>query len=246
MEYPAFRPVYCSAGGDQGHDATDSVGPEHGKQPARTGDVFPVTYSILSSDRLAKEVQSVYPLSSPVTCDPLHLGLNDTYLIRTGDESYVLRVSRAGWRSPEDVLYEVDLLTHLHSRGVPVARPVAGRNGQFMRLLSAPEGIRPAVLFTYAPGKRPTEAAPYVRLLGQTIARLHVAGEDFTSRHARFPLDLAYFLDSPLQSLRPLFAHRRGDWNDMVAVVEEVRARGQQIPLTALQWGHSLEARARR
>ncbi|MFC1452156.1 phosphotransferase enzyme family protein [Verrucomicrobiota bacterium] len=203
----------------------------------RTGKVFPVAYSILSSDRLAEEVQSYYPLAAPVSCDPLHLGLNDTYLIRTGDESYVLRVYRAGWRSPEDIHYELDLLAHLRDRGVPVATPVARRNGDLMRLLPAPEGTRPAVLFTYASGKRPAETAPYVHTLGRAIGRLHAAADGFTSRHARFPLDLGYFLDHPVRSLRPVLASRPGDWNDLVAIVEEVRACAERIPLTALDWG---------
>jgi len=217
--------------------AIDCVEPEYAKQLDPTPEIFPVTYSILSPTCLAKEVQSDYPLCPPVTCDPLHLGLNDTYLIHTGNEPYVLRIYRFDWRSSEDVLYELDLLKHLHGRGILVAIPVTRRNGQLVRFLPAPEGIRMAVLFTYAAGKRPTETAPYVHLLGQTIGQLHAAGEDFTSPHTRFPLDLEYFLDHPQQALRPILAHRSSDWDDLVAVVEEVRTRAKQIPMTGLQRG---------
>lgn len=163
--------------------------------------------------------------------------MNDTYLVRAGDESYVLRIYRGGWRSSEDILYELDLLRHLRSRGVPVSTPVAGRDGEFMRLLPAPEGTRPAVLFTYAAGKRPRETAPYVHLLGRTIGRLHASAEDFTTCHIHFPLDLRYFLDRPLLALRPVVGPRHADWSRLVEIAEEVRARAERIPLAALDWG---------
>jgi Ser/Thr protein kinase RdoA (MazF antagonist) len=210
---------------------------EPATQSSRLRESFPVTYSILSPTRLAIELQTEYPLTEPITCHILHLGVNDTYLIHTAQQPYILRVYRAGWRAIEDIHYELDLLTHLYHKGVPVATPIARLNGQRVHLLSAPEGVRPTVLFTYAPGTKPQTTAPYVRPLGRTIARLHTAADDFVSHAARFPLDLAYFLDRPLQFLQPLLAHHDADWTDLVSIAEAVRARAQQLPLSALEWG---------
>ncbi len=65
-------------------------------------DVFPVTYSLLSSTALATEVLTQYPVEEPVDIR-LYVGVNDTYTLTTVTGSYILRVYRTGWRSSADV-----------------------------------------------------------------------------------------------------------------------------------------------
>ena len=159
------------------------------------------------------ELVAEYDIGQPVTCRLLHRGLNDTYLVTTAEVRYVLRVYRYQWRSLDDILYELDLLTHLQRKGAPVSSPIPRKDGSFTHLLHAPEGDRYAVLFTYAPGvprSFPLEEW-YVRLYGQSVAEIHNALDDFSSPHTRFPLDLDYLLDRPLRAILPLLEQRADD-----------------------------------
>ena len=176
-------------------------------------DILPVTHSILATTALMAELVATHDIAPPVKCVLLNRGLNDTYLVQTDDARYVLRVYRKQWRSLDDILYEVDLLTHLQHKGAPVSSPIAGRDGRFTRIVRAPEGERYAALFTFAPGAPPSwpPAEGYARLYGQSVAEIHNGLDDFSSAHARFPLDLEYLIDRPLRSILPFLEDRPDD-----------------------------------
>jgi Ser/Thr protein kinase RdoA (MazF antagonist) len=61
------------------------------------------------------------------------------------------------WRSRSEIEWELDLLIHLDRKGVPVAAPVAKKDGIFLSFLNQPEGQRGAALFSYAEGEKPSE-----------------------------------------------------------------------------------------
>src|SRR5215216_5002241 len=104
-------------------------------QPARTH--FPVTHSILSTAALLALVLPDYQIGAPTECKLLGGGLNDTYLVKTTGEQFILRAYRATWRSVADIQYELDVLSHLDRSGVAVAAPVARRDGSFIHELHA-------------------------------------------------------------------------------------------------------------
>lgn len=171
-----------------------------------------VTHSIISAAALPAELIRVYDIGRPVECRFLHLGLNDSYLVGTGKQRYVLRVYRLGWRSRADILYELDLLNHLARKGVPVSVPIATRGGDVIHTLALPEGERHAVLFTYAPGEPPhTLDEAYSRRYGGAVGVIHNSLDDVTSEHVRFPLDLEYLLDHPMQAILPFLEQRPDD-----------------------------------
>jgi Ser/Thr protein kinase RdoA (MazF antagonist) len=64
----------------------------------------------------------------------------------------VLKVYRSGWRSADEIGWEVDLLTHLAAVSVAVAAPLFRRDGEYIGTVHAPEGVRCYVLFEYAEG----------------------------------------------------------------------------------------------
>jgi Ser/Thr protein kinase RdoA (MazF antagonist) len=110
---------------------------------------FPVTHSTLSADALLAYTQEHYDIGKLVECLLLSPGLNDTYLLRGKEQRYIVRVYRAGYRTLDDVLYEMDLLLHLHHKGAPVSYPLAMRDGRAVSTLNSLEGDRPVTLFTY-------------------------------------------------------------------------------------------------
>src|SRR5512140_760102 len=117
---------------------------------------FPVTNSTLSAIDLALDVIPAFGVGLVAECVYFSFGINDTYrAVTEKGETYFLRVYRAGLRSRADILYELEMLDHLHIKGVSVARPLPTKAGSPILQLPAPEGIRYAALFTLAVGKEP-------------------------------------------------------------------------------------------
>ncbi len=204
-----------------------------------TRDIFPVAYSILAPEALLAEITRNYSVEPLVDCSLLRSYVNDVYVLHGAETAYILKVYRAGWRSWSEIAYELDVLTHLIAKGVAVAPPLPRRDGQLIGTLFAPEGRRYIVLFPYAAGVKPTP--PFTPQLyysfGSAAARMYNALDDFSSVHARVPLDLDYLLDRPLSALRPLLTHRPDDWRFLVSVANKVRTRITSLVEQGLDWG---------
>lgn len=201
---------------------------------------FPVTHSILSTKALTADILPDYDIGTPKECKFLNRGLNDTYLVRTTTEKYILRVYRAGWRSHSDIHYELETLLHLKRLNVPVSAPVLRKDGKLLHTVAAPEGSRNIVLFTYAVGKEPAYAANEESesyQYGRTVAQIHLETDGFRSQHQRFHLDLEHLLDAPLKSIRPLLLHRPDDWEYLQVLSEKLRQHVVSIPLSSLENG---------
>lgn len=204
-------------------------------------DRLAIAHSIFSARALAAVVLSAYPIGRVTDCRFLSLGVNDTYLVTANtDDRYILRLYRAGWRSPPEIAYELEVLRHLGMRGVAVAAPLACRTGRLIQTIAAPEGPRYAVLFAYAPGQapsyreRPDQAA---FRYGCAVARIHAATDDFRSTQPRFRLDLAHLLEEPLAALGRLPVLRPTDRSRLKELTEQIRAALAQLPLNGLEQG---------
>jgi Ser/Thr protein kinase RdoA (MazF antagonist) len=186
--------------------------------------VFPVSYSTISEQALLERLLPQYAIPPPIDCTFLRQGLNDTYLVKTADgPSYILRIYRHGWRTLSDISYEVDALLHLMRNAAPVSAPLAGADGEVIRVLPAPEGHRYAVLFTHAAGRDLLLDKHDAFHLGQSLAMLHTAAQQFDSLHSRSALDWGHLIDTPLRDLAPILARRREDWNFLQAFADWLR-----------------------
>jgi Ser/Thr protein kinase RdoA (MazF antagonist) len=201
---------------------------------------FPVTHSTLATNALMTDVLPEYDIGIPLECRLLCLGLNDTYLVKTRDGQYILRVYREGWRSVSEILYELDVLLFLRRANCAVSVPLSRKDGSLIHPVAAAEGTRYVVLFTYAPGKDPAyeadeeeEAYQY----GKALARIHTATEKFQSAHHRCVIDVAHLLDRPLTSIQPFLAHRPADWQYVKTLAERLRTRVIGLPLEMLEQG---------
>lgn len=81
-----------------------------------------------------------------------------------------------------------------------------------------------AVLFTWAPGAKPTPGLRTYRLLGEAAARVHHVAEGFTSSSSREMYDEAVLIDEQLQRMKPLLI-KAGTWESTVALGERLRDR---------------------
>ncbi len=136
---------------------------------------FPVEYSSLSSKALLQLFLSNYTINSDSSITYLKRGFNDTYLI-SGSESFengelslkgieerernvnkqkfILRVYKHNWRTIESIETELKLLNYLKENNVSVSFPVKDKQAKFIQTIAAPEGLRYAVLFTFAEGQQ--------------------------------------------------------------------------------------------
>lgn len=198
---------------------------------------FPVVHSIVDATAVRAVVEEAYPFGEATQCELVQAGMNDTYLLAMQRTRCMARVYRAGWRTEGEILYELQLLNHLASRRVPVSVPIPAKDGSPMRVLSAPEGIRHLVVFTYLPGQSATWAnLEHCRKAGALLAAVHRASEDFTSVHGRRPLDVESLIERPLEAIRPFLANRPADWRYLSGFADRLRARLAAVS-PDLEWG---------
>jgi Ser/Thr protein kinase RdoA (MazF antagonist) len=196
-----------------------------------------VASSILSADALKREVGKAHEIGNLLECRLIRHGLNDTYLLSTPDERYIARVSGTQRRATQ-IAYELDLLTHLASKGMRVAVPIARMDGSFILPLSAPEGTRHLVVFTYAPGNPVSwHDLEQCYLAGRLLASIHTASDDFPGPHPGAKADLAAWIDAPLAAIQPYFVHRLADWTFLEALTNKIRARALATVSMGLDFG---------
>ncbi|MBE0392957.1 phosphotransferase [Flavobacterium sp. PL002] len=113
---------------------------------------FPVTSTTLSATALREFVIEKYNLSPNATCQLFRTGINHTYFITDKQLKYVLRVYCYNWRTKKKIEAEIDLLLLLKHNGNSISYPIVDRNNQYIQEINAPEGLRYAVLFSFAEG----------------------------------------------------------------------------------------------
>lgn len=82
--------------------------------------LFPIIHSLPSGEALIKKILPEYPILNPRRCCLHKRGLNDTYLVETDAEPYILRIYRSNWRSKDEIDFELELLTFLHQQRLPL------------------------------------------------------------------------------------------------------------------------------
>lgn len=137
-------------------------------------DFFPVDDSMLSAPAIARFVKEKYVLPDPVTAKIIKTGINHTYLVTHGAGKCIFRVYSLHWRSQKEIAEEIKLLLLLKENGIPVSFPLADAQSVYIQQLQAPEGLRYAVLFSFAEGgKMLIFPAALHYHAGQIMGRMH-------------------------------------------------------------------------
>ena len=117
---------------------------------------------------------------------------NSNYLLHTTRGSFILTLYEKRVRR-QDLPYFVGLMEHLAHHGVDCPVPIRGRDDGALRELCG----RPAAIVTFLDGLWPRRARPeHCRLLGEAMARMHLAGASFEMRRGN---------DLSMPGWRPLF-----------------------------------------
>ncbi len=137
-------------------------------------------YTEVSDEDLAAFLTQ-YELGAVLACKGIAEGVeNSNYLLQTERGTYILtlyekRVAR------QDLPFFLALMDHLAGAGLACPTPVHGRDGIALRELCG----RPAAIVSFLQGMWPRRIAPrHAALLGDALARLHLAGLSFAMRRA--------------------------------------------------------------
>jgi Ser/Thr protein kinase RdoA (MazF antagonist) len=193
---------------------------------------------VLEPEFLIPTISTNYNLSSPLECEFIRRGFNDHYLVKTAGERYIFRVylrDKYYISSPDDFRFELEFLTFLAGRGVPVAEPIEAQNGGFLVKIQLPENVRFAALFRFAEGVELAKYTPKTpelsERLGGNVAKLHLYADSFKTSYSRYHLDFRYLIDEPLQTLeKHLLERGKGDLNFFKPFAAELKAQISQLP----------------
>jgi Ser/Thr protein kinase RdoA (MazF antagonist) len=203
---------------------------------------LPVTHSLLSPAALVEHVLSGYDVGRVLHCRLYMHNLNDTYFVWTDGGRYVLRVSRTGWRTDEQICAELDAVERIAprvSQGVAVAHPVRARTGEPLQSVQAPEGRRQVVLFAHAAGKENVQDDAGARLYGRAAAQMHGATDGWASAEggARPAIDLEELLERPLSVVEQLLGDHPSKRRFLLAQADRLRQRLGSLPPARLDAG---------
>jgi Ser/Thr protein kinase RdoA (MazF antagonist) len=183
---------------------------------------FPVEYSSLSVKALLQLVVDVYSIHPASTITFLKRGFNDTYLIATDKNKFILRVYKNNWRSSKSIKNEIELLNYLHKNDVSVSSAVIDRSGNYIQTLHAPEGLRYAVLFTYAKGERVRKLSPEQAFsLGIETGRIHSLTENKMYDGVAFSYGITEQFNTTINTVKPLLVNYPEQLAYLVKLKEE-------------------------
>jgi Ser/Thr protein kinase RdoA (MazF antagonist) len=201
---------------------------------------IPVVSSTLSADALVEWVLVHYSLPTPLTCHFLAHGINDSYLVSTGDARYLLRVYTTGDHTPEQIEAEIAVLDAMHRHGVTATQSIVRHDGRHLTEIHAPEGLRHAVLFTFLEGQIDHTATPEQSwYAGEALARFH---RIFNGREPAFhrPYHNAQTLiDEPLTAIEAFtpFAAYQQHFAYLREVTNQLKSEIALLPTTKPEYG---------
>ena len=144
-------------------------------------DMAPVTHSTIDSDFVGEMAAKHYDLKGAVTAQLLYRGINDVYIVRDDSGRRAMRIWRAGTRSLDGVVQELEFLDFLDGHNVPVSKGLPTRDGGRHIIFNVPEGARPAVLYSWAPGAKFGNVldVDMAERIGGEFARMQLIAKDY-------------------------------------------------------------------
>jgi len=148
---------------------------------------FSVTSSILSSSDLAEFVREKYAFSPNTTCRLLKAGINHTYRIDNGDETFIFRIYSYNWRTKEEITEELKLLLLLKQNDISVSYPITDKFENLINAIDAPEGLRYSVLFSFAKGHKVLNFSKDTHFeIGKLMAKIHKITKGLELRRIKY------------------------------------------------------------
>lgn len=172
---------------------------------------FSVISSTLSPTDIEKFLREKYLMTANTTCKLLKTGINHTYRVDNGNETFIFRVYSFNWRTKEEIKEELNLLQLLKQNSISVSYPIADSSKNFIQAIDAPEGQRFAVLFSYAKGNKIQTYSKEIHFeIGEIMAQIHSITKGKEQQRITYTSDI--LLNQSLDNIRQFLSD---DTNEM-------------------------------
>jgi homoserine kinase type II len=177
-------------------------------------------------DSELEEFVARYDIGRVASCKGIAEGVeNSNYLLHTERGSFILTLYEKRVKAG-DLPFFIGLMEHLAGKGIACPTPIHARNGGALSELCG----RPAAIISFLDGMWPRRPTPrHCQLLGEALARFHLAGADFPMRR---PNDLS------LAGWRRLFEACRGRAHEVAPGLAYELAR--ELDLIEQRWPKDL------
>ncbi len=177
-------------------------------------------------DSELEEFVARYDIGRVASCKGIAEGVeNSNYLLHTERGSFILTLYEKRVKAC-DLPFFIGLMEHLAGKGIACPTPIHARNGGALSELCG----RPAAIISFLDGMWPRRPTPrHCQLLGEALARFHLAGADFPMRR---PNDLS------LAGWRRLFEACRGRAHEVAPGLADELAR--ELDLIEQRWPKDL------
>jgi len=161
--------------------------------------------AVITSEEALKIISKHYNLGDVDYCMHIRRGFNDTYLVDTGHQKFIFRIYLSGKyyiKSNDAYRFELNLVKHLHLKGVPVANVVPTSDGKLLGVTELQTDQRVFAMFHYADGISLSRGSVTIKQgyqMGVALANLHIAADSFDTEYERYKLDLKYLIEEPLR-----------------------------------------------
>ena len=109
----------------------------------------------------------------------------NNYLL-TSQGEFILRIYKYGVRTHLGIGLEIEVINHLHQKGLPVARAFQNKSGNYITKAKLGGKELDIALFSFVPGEtRPHPTLAELQEIGRSLANLHRGLADFTAGHTK-------------------------------------------------------------
>ena len=134
------------------------------------------------SDQDMHSIGKMFSLGTVSSWKPIVAGtINSNFVVHTDKGQFFVRINEG--KGEEDVRYESDLVVALAQKGVPAPLPIAAGKQRYALYQEHWVSVFPWLEGWHVDPERITVRD--VRMLGEALARLHVAGESLVSQFSR-------------------------------------------------------------
>ena len=197
---------------------------------------FPVVCSTLSATHLATFLQQQYGFGAGATCRLLRAAINHAYLVTDGEQQYIFRVYSYNWRTELEITEEIGLLKLLKENDIPVSYALPDPQGNFIQHIPAPEGMRMAVLFTYAKGEKVLNYSAGLHYkLGEIMARMHAITDNLPFNRVQYTP--AVLLIDPFEKMKQFISGDTEEMQWMKKAQQQLLQQFNNAPAFSLRYG---------
>ncbi|WP_243129191.1 phosphotransferase [Hathewaya massiliensis] len=202
-----------------------------------------LTNIIMDTDKLKKIITNFYGIYEPFDCKFIRRSFNDHYLIQTKNHKYILRVylnNKYYIYDKNDFKFELDLLSFLASKNVPVSSSLRNKEGLFLSEFLYNKEKRFIAMFSFAEGEQINTSldSNLALCFGENIANLHKVSNEFKSKHYRYKIDLNYLIIEPIEMLKQYCSkHKFESLNFFMPYAKYLYRELQELPVNSDAYG---------